>query len=426
MKNTTNNKINKNHKIKEIEKQHPLRVMTQNIQGLNLLSKRDQILQTMQINNIDIVGLAETKLTDKTSKHFYKNNPQYTSYFNNNNEQPMGSGVGIIFQKKYANKIHRVQGFKGRIIYADMYLKGNTKIRIIQVYLHANFSNNKTLIEETRNKLIEYVEDAQRHNFKLIIMGDFNVDPEKYKQGYQTTGTFHWKYKILYDLEMKDLVDTVNLYQDITTQNNYATFIPKQQTSSSSRIDLIWISRDLILETLNSNNYEPNLYSTDHNAVFVSFLTNGLFRNKQAAKLRQQKIRKRIFNYDTMDDDKWKKFRNATESIVDDKFLQELKIHDQKDLTMYWNDISRALLQVAIQTIDNHMIPATKKEFKPKQLTDAYKEIKVINKLINTLSPKNYQRNSIYVLQDYWVKKKFTVEAIAASHVIKVNIPNFI
>jgi hypothetical protein len=189
---------------------------------------------------------------------------------------------------------------------------------------------------------------------------------------------------------------------------------------------LIWISRDLILETLNSNNYEPNLYSTDHNAVFVSFLTNGLFRNKQAAKLRQQKIRKRIFNYDTMDDDKWEKFRTATESIVDDKFLQEMKIHDQKDLTMYWNDISRALLQVAIQTIDNHMIPATKKEFKPKQLIDAYREIKIINKLINTLSPKNYQRNSIYVLQDYWVKKKFTVEAIATSHVIDINIPNFI
>src|SRR5436305_4100509 len=72
------------------------------------------------------------------------------------------------------------------------------------------------------------------------------------------------------------------------------------------------------------------------------------------------------------------------------------------------------------------MIPATKKTHKLKHLTEAYKEIKVINKLINTLSPKNYQRNNIFVLQDYWVKKRDTVEAIAASHMISIDIPTFI
>ena len=188
--NNTTNKNKNNNQIIEKKNQYPLRIMTQNIQGLNLLSKQDQILQTMSINNISIIGLAETKLTDKLSKHIYKNNPNYVAYFNNNNEHPMGTGVGLIFSKEYANKIHKVQGYKGRIIYADIYFKGNTKIRIIQVYLHANFTGNRIPIEETRTKLTEYIEDAQRRNFKLVVMGDFNVNPEKYKKAYHTNGTF--------------------------------------------------------------------------------------------------------------------------------------------------------------------------------------------------------------------------------------------
>ena len=88
-----------------------------------------------------------------------------------------------------------------------------------------------------------------------------------------------------------------------------------------------------------------------------------------------------------MDDEKWEIFHLATKAIVDDKFFDEMKIYDQTDLTMYWEDISRALLKVAIQTIDNHMTPATSKEFKPKKLTAAYKEIKNINKFINVLRP---------------------------------------
>ena len=89
------------------------------------------------------------------------------------------------------------------------------------------------------------------------------------------------------------------------------------------------------MEILNSNNYEPDLYDTDHNAIFVSFLMNSIFGNKQAVKLHQQKIRKCIFNYDIMTDDKWDKYQAATASIVDNKYLQEMKIYDQKDLTIY-------------------------------------------------------------------------------------------
>ena len=50
-------------------------------------------------------------------------------------------------------------------------------------------------------------------------MRDFNVNPKNYLQAYHTNGTFSWKFNVLHHLESKNLIDTVDLYQDITTQN---------------------------------------------------------------------------------------------------------------------------------------------------------------------------------------------------------------
>src|SRR5436305_7256963 len=92
-----NNTSFNNQKIITKKKSHLLRIMTQNIQGLITLSKQNQVLQTMSINNIDILSLSETKLIDKLSRYIYKNNSEYISYFDNKNEHTMSSGVSLIF-----------------------------------------------------------------------------------------------------------------------------------------------------------------------------------------------------------------------------------------------------------------------------------------------------------------------------------------
>jgi len=158
MNNTTNNNNTNNNNNNE--KQHPFRIMTQNIQGLNSPSKQEQILQTMSTNNIDILGLSETKLIDRSSRLLYKKNDKYIAYFNNDNLNSQGTGVSLIFSKVYARNIHKVEGYKGRLIYADLYFKGNTKLRIVQVYLHSSLSYIRRDIEDIHNKLNDYVEDA--------------------------------------------------------------------------------------------------------------------------------------------------------------------------------------------------------------------------------------------------------------------------
>src|SRR5437763_7178293 len=92
-------------------------------------------------------------------------------------------------------------------------------------------------------------------------MGDFNHSPEKYHAAYNATGHFHWKYQILQDLENKDLIDTIDLYQDINISNPFNTYISHNSNSSFTRIDLILISFDIVLDTLISNNYRLDFYN---------------------------------------------------------------------------------------------------------------------------------------------------------------------
>ena len=109
----------------------PVRFLTQNIQGLNNTAKQLQLLNELALSDIQFLGLAETKLLHKQSKYIYKNNPHYNAYFNNDSPTSNGSGVGLLVAKPYAKFIHKVTGYKGRVIYADLYLKGKTKLRIV-------------------------------------------------------------------------------------------------------------------------------------------------------------------------------------------------------------------------------------------------------------------------------------------------------
>src|SRR5205814_6689176 len=95
---------------------------------------------------------------------------------------------------------------------------------------------------DIQKELTKYVEDAQRRNMKLILMGDFNLNFEHYNNKYNTTGKFRREYFILHKLVTCDLIDTMDLYHDITPSTPFNTFISKQQTSNPSRIDMIWIS----------------------------------------------------------------------------------------------------------------------------------------------------------------------------------------
>src|SRR5207244_12461218 len=115
----------------------PFRVMSLNVQGLNT-TKQHFLLDMMNFNKIQILGVSETNLNEQSSKLIYKNNKQYASYFTSNSNQVRGSGTGIIIEQQYNSYVRRHNCYKGRVIYIDMYMKGKYKLRIIQTYINAN------------------------------------------------------------------------------------------------------------------------------------------------------------------------------------------------------------------------------------------------------------------------------------------------
>src|SRR3989337_647140 len=380
-----NNNNSKNKKTKkETTTNVPFRIVTQNIRGLTSPSKQTQVAHWFNINNMAVLGLAETKLTNKTAKHIYKNE-NFQFYYHNDSNSPLSQGVGLLISNDYARSVQKSDGFKGRILYVDMFLKGRIKLRIIQVYLHANFhSDKKDEIEEVHNYLTTLIEDSQRHSQHLMVMGDFNVDPLKYKEEYNRRGQFHWKYRTLHTMFIKNMVDTVELHHDVDNHNPYNTYFPQQQGYNPSRLDLIYISRDLVEDTLNSNILETEHFTSDHLAVYASFTTSSLFNKKSIAQLKQHKIRRCIFSYDNTSEDEWIQFAALTDSKLRD-LHNNMEIHSRNDLTKMWKIIQKGIMNAAFETLPHHYT-SIHQDSLPEEIEESKKNLRLISKILYYIS----------------------------------------
>ena len=337
---------------------YPFRIATLNVQGLNSTIKQKQIIEMCELDHISIIGLSETKVSHSQSRFIYKSTNNYTTYFDNDSSSPMGSGVGFIISNDYTKFVHRHNGYKGRVYHVDMFMKGHVKLRIIQVYLHASISNNRKNIENIHNYIFNLLNSARKEQYHTILMGDFNVQYEDYKNDYKRKCTFHWSYNIFHQVKHNyNLVDGIKLYNDITQSNRQETFLPKQSSSSPTRIDFIWISRSLVMESIACSSFVPQFFNTDHKALFMSFYTNDLFKKHSEATLRQHKIKKRVYTYDHMNDQKWDNFIKAIDERHDriGWELSSMNIQTTADLNKYWALIKNAIMNAAFHTIDNHL-----------------------------------------------------------------------
>jgi exonuclease III len=252
-------------------------VSTLNVQGLNSQIKQQQLIDMMDLEHISILGLSETKIPHHQSNFVYKHLPSYTTYFNNESSSPMGSGVGLIISNDYAHFVHIHKGYKGRVYHVDLFMKGHVKLRIIQTYFHANTSNNQKNIEELYSYVFNLLDFARSKDYHVILMGDFNISYEKYKEEYKRKGSYHWSYDVLHQIKHKyNMKDAIKLYHQLTSSFPLNTHFPRNTSLSPTRIDFIWISRSLVLKSINSGSFTPQYFNTDHNALYISFLHTNL------------------------------------------------------------------------------------------------------------------------------------------------------
>ena len=126
-----------------------LKIASHNVQGLSTTIKQQQLLTFLDLHNIDIMGLSETKLSPSNAQFIFSHqlNPGYRSWFNSEGKQ-YASGVGIVMSNHLAQHVRSCKGFKGRIIYIDLFFKGKSKLRIIQFY---NFASSDQKIDNYTN-----------------------------------------------------------------------------------------------------------------------------------------------------------------------------------------------------------------------------------------------------------------------------------
>ena len=135
----------------------------------------------------------------------------YKTWWKTNEENTMGSGVGIMMKSELAKHIHKVHKCKGQLIAVDMKFKGHSDVRIINVYVENNEAD-KQQRKETVQTLVNWIQQGKQLNKKLIVMGDFNADLEQWVK--ETSGITKDKYLILEKLRNENLIDLQKITND--------------------------------------------------------------------------------------------------------------------------------------------------------------------------------------------------------------------
>ena len=214
-----NNDIVANSGSKKQEKEEKIL----NIGSLNVRTftecKPSLLQHFMEEKGFTIFGISETNVDSKYAKAF--NNDKYIGYFSDSNKK--GSGVGIIVSKEIEKYIQKSESIDNRIIYIDIFTK-KKKIRIIQIYLHANDKDKKSRLELCK-KLENVIHQAHRQRKEVILLGDFNINAAKYRD--PDRDTKKWKYEILDNLIKEGLTDTMD---ELYNTQIPPTYFPRNKT----------------------------------------------------------------------------------------------------------------------------------------------------------------------------------------------------
>ena len=153
-----------------------LTISTHNVQSMNNPIKQQHIIQHMDLNNIDILGISETNLPYNSSKLIHRhNNQEYKYFFTSNKLKVTGSGVGLIIKNDIATHIFNHGSIDGRVIFVDIHSKAKQILQIIQIYLHASHKDIKECIK-LQNDIIHLITQAKNKDYYVILIGDFNCD----------------------------------------------------------------------------------------------------------------------------------------------------------------------------------------------------------------------------------------------------------
>ncbi|GBC02754.1 hypothetical protein RclHR1_00480011 [Rhizophagus clarus] len=340
----------------------PPLIGTINIQsGFN--AKKDDINLFFKQENFDILRLTELGVitSDEFPRKEYFNN--HVIIYDTSGINDRNSGVALIITKTFSKHIAKTNFYKGRLICIDLFFK-NHPIRIINTYIHAN--NTKTQsIKDLTEKLFQLILEANTNNYNLIIMGDFNVNPQQFiKNNKKTQNAPSWKQDILRRIKGFNLSHSVKYFQ-----NKYLPTRSPQTSNDTptpgSCIDHIYVSQKILDSAFNSNTLHINntFFSTDHKCVYI-LIDQQFFRSgknlKDSSKdiYRPNNHRRKTYNYNAMNKDKWSNYTNESKKQLDKSStlgnINHTQTPTRTDLPLIdkeWSRVKTIINDAKLQTI---------------------------------------------------------------------------
>src|SRR5438034_4433463 len=185
-------------------------------------------------------------------------------------------GAAIMTNSTINKHIFKSKHFKGRMIAIDLAFKGKTFFRIINVYLPANTTNKQDikLRYEVHKECEKWITEATNLKYNVLLMGDFNADPDKYKKikknhHLNLNSQIYHKYNIFNITKQFKLLDLAKLHQSkaLTTWSDASNTV-------HTRIDLMFATTEFIKESLYTHLIDTSLdqiLKTDHKCICTLF-----------------------------------------------------------------------------------------------------------------------------------------------------------
>jgi len=305
-----------------------------------------------------------------------------------------------VVKNEYAQFVQEVNGYKGRMIYMKMYLQGRFKLMIIQLYIQPHDQDKIDKLDVYRY-IDNLLKTSKKDQFKVIIMGDFNVDPIKLDTIRVRNDTrLHWKYNLLVSLKQKHFKNVIKVCHSSSSQSLPPTWI---RNSLSSRIDLIFIDRDLLPDLIHGQTSKPHIFTTDHRIVNAYFITQGIFTRPNIANMKRHSNSRKVFDYDNTSQKQWESFAATGDTFVKNspnlmmpKFTATIKT-----LNKNWCCIRDGLISAANDHLPNRMVTDTAKPFVPLNVLRWSKALRFLSSLLLALTHKKIHANNLLNLTSW-------------------------
>ena len=409
-KNIKNKKPQKNKNMDITYTEGFLKIATHNVRGFNNETKQKLFRTFYKEHKIDIIGITETKLNRNNSKICMNNIESYKTWWESAEDNPISAGVGIMVKNDLSKYIHKVHKNKGRLIAINMKFKGHSDIRIINVYIESNDAKKEER-KETVKILLDWIHQGKKENKKLIVMGDFNADPEQWTKEKTTKNST--KYLILEKLKNENFIDLQKITNEMPLKHTW------KNNNVTRRLDQIWVSREWTKDIYNCKVIvnDDELLETDHNIIIAKLLSQNTLDKRTEALDRRLGNKKRVFNYELMNKELWENYQKQL-----DLNLGELNINyelsknhkEKKDLNRTWALLNQVIMKAAYKKIPSETKKKLNKSGRPKLLLNTLSLAKYIIRVVLKIN-KMLKGNISFDTID-WIKIKEKIINIKKKH----------